>query len=123
MTLSNVMKPALTVIRVRNPVRPAGSGVAGAAPGSRGRYRQASRCGVSSPLLLAACSSAPAQDVLGSFFPSWMVCALAGVAAAVTCRLLLVAAGVEPHVPAPPLTYIAVAAAAALLIWLLWFGH
>ena len=123
MTLSHVMKLVLELIRVRNLARSARSALSGAASGSRRRHRIATRCGLASPFLLAACSGAPAQNVLGSFFPSWMACALLGIAAAVLCRLLLVAAGVEPYVPAPPLTFIAFAAASALLAWLLWFGH
>ncbi len=122
MTLSNVMKLVLKLIRVRNLARSAGVAFAGTA-GARRPGRVATRCGVASPSLLAACSSAPAQNVLGSFFPSWMVCALVGVAAAVTCRLLLGVSGIAPHVPAPPLTFIALAVATSLLVWLLWFGH
>ena len=43
--------------------------------------------------LMSACTGAPAQNVLGSFFPAWMLCAAVGIAAAVLLRLLLGAAG------------------------------
>ncbi len=72
---------------------------------------------------LASCSAAPSQDLLGSFFPAWMLCAAAGVAASVVSRRLLVALGIAEHVPAPPLTFIALAAAVTLLVWLIWFGQ
>ena len=72
---------------------------------------------------LASCDEAPAQDLLGSFFPAWMLCAVAGVAAAVAGRRLLVAIGIDAHVPAAPLTWVAFAACVTLLVWLIWFGH
>ena len=86
------------------------------------RRRPACRI-LAAPLLVTACSAAPAQDVLGSFFPAWMLCAAIGIGASVACRIVLGATGIEPHVPAAPLTYIAVAVAMTLLVWLLWFGH
>ena len=71
----------------------------------------------------SACSAAPAQDVFGSFVPSWLLCALIGVAAAIVCRLLLGFAGLSDHLLLPPLTYLGIAVAATLAVWLLWFGH
>ena len=73
--------------------------------------------------LLASCSASPAQTVMGSFFPSWMLCALLGLIAATGLRFALAAMGVHSYLIAPLLTYIAVALAVAMLIWLLWFGH
>jgi hypothetical protein len=77
------------------------------------------------PLALspAGCSHAPAQDVLGSFFPAWLLCGALGILATVIIRVTLGAAGIEPYVPAPPLTYIVCAIAATLAIWLTWFGQ
>ncbi len=72
---------------------------------------------------MSGCSSAPAQDILGSFFPAWMLCAAIGVAATVLARLLLVAAGLGEHLVLPLLTYLGFAACVTLLTWLLWFGH
>ena len=70
-----------------------------------------------------SCSKAPAQDLFGSFFPAWMLCAAAGIGAAILLRLVLGFAGIMPFVPAPALTFIAVSIAVTLLAWLLWFGH
>ncbi|WP_419728940.1 YtcA family lipoprotein [Lichenicola sp.] len=75
------------------------------------------------PPLTSGCSAAPAQSILGSFFPAWMLCAVIGVAGSVVLRLLLGATGIGTHVPVAPLSYIAVAGAVTLLAWLLWFGH
>lgn len=71
----------------------------------------------------SACSAAPAQDVFGSFVPSWLLCALIGIAAAILCRLVLGFAGLSDHLLFPPLTYIGIAVAATLAAWLFWFGH
>ena len=75
------------------------------------------------PLLVSACSAAPSQDILGSFFPSWMLCGVIGILAAVLLRQALVFAGIDQHVVLPLLTYAAVAGAVTMLIWLVWFGH
>ncbi len=71
----------------------------------------------------SACSAAPAQDVFGSFVPSWLLCALAGIAAAIACRLVLGFAGLSDHLLLPPLTYVGIAVAVTLAVWLLRFGH
>jgi hypothetical protein len=74
-------------------------------------------------LLLSGCSLSPSQNVLGSFFPAWMLCAALGILAAVVIRRILGALGIDEHLVAPPLTYLCVSLASTLLIWLLWFGH
>ena len=75
------------------------------------------------PLCLAGCGTAPSQNILGSFFPSWILCGALGICVAIACRLLLGAIGLNQHVLAPPVSYIAIAVAAALFIWLLQFGQ
>ena len=71
----------------------------------------------------SGCSHAPSQSIVGSFFPSWMLCAVAGCAAAVAVRLILGAIRLDQHVFAPPLAYLAVAIATALFLWLFQFGQ
>jgi hypothetical protein len=63
------------------------------------------------------------MDLLGSYFPGWMLCAVLGVAAAVITRQILAVAGINEYVIAPLLTYAGLAVAATLLAWLFWFGH
>lgn len=69
---------------------------------------------------LAACSTAPSQNILGSYFPSWMLCALAGVGATVVVRQLLVAVGLDKTLPAPLIVYLAFTVAFAFASWLIW---
>jgi hypothetical protein len=69
---------------------------------------------------LAGCSPAPSQNILGSYFPSWMLCALAGIGMTVIVRQLLGAAGLDKALPAPLLVYLALTSAFAFATWLLW---
>jgi YtcA family len=72
---------------------------------------------------LAGCSASPAQDMLGSFFPAWMLCAAAGIVIAIILSQLFGVLGLNRYLLAPPLTYLCIAVAGTLLVWLLWFGH
>jgi hypothetical protein len=74
-------------------------------------------------MAVSGCSHAPTMDLLGSYFPAWMLCAALGVVTAVMIRQLLAAAGIAEYVIAPLLTYAGLAVFVTLLIWLLWFGH
>ena len=75
------------------------------------------------PFLVTACNHAPQQDLLGSFFPAWMLCAALGFLVSIILRVVLGAAGINAHVPVPPLTYICCAALVTMLVWLGWFGQ
>src|SRR6266545_4220874 len=44
--------------------------------------------------LLSGCSSAPSRSILGSYFPSWMICVLVAMVLTVAVRGLLVKVGV-----------------------------
>jgi hypothetical protein len=74
-------------------------------------------------LAVSGCSHAPTMDLLGSYFPAWMLCAAIGILAAVIIRQILVLAGIHEYVVVPLLTYTGFAVSAALLVWLFWFGH
>jgi YtcA family len=74
-------------------------------------------------LFLTGCSTSPEQNMFGSFFPAWMLCAAAGIVIAVIVRQVLYGLGVNGYLIAPPLTYLSVAVAGTLLVWLLLFGH
>ena len=72
---------------------------------------------------LAGCSSpAPYQNLLGSFFPSWMLCVLAGLVATVAVHRVLVAVKLAQVLPVPLLTYMAITAAFTFWAWLAWLG-
>ncbi len=73
-------------------------------------------------MFLTGCSSAPSRNILGSYFPSWMICALIGLAATVAVRALLVKAGIDGELPMPVVVYLALATAFSLAVWLLWLA-
>ena len=71
---------------------------------------------------LSSCDGAPSRNILGSYFPSWMVCALVGIAAAVIGRSILRATGLLAEVPAPLAVLLAIACAVTFSLWLLWLA-
>jgi hypothetical protein len=77
---------------------------------------------VSTTVLLQGCSSAPSRNILGSYFPSWMVCALIALIITVVVRSLLVRAGVDATLPAPLIAYLGMFAAFTFAVWLIWLA-
>jgi hypothetical protein len=73
-------------------------------------------------MALSACSASPSRNILGSYFPTWMVCALLGSVFVVVIRIALVKTGVDAALPAPVVVYLSMWTAATLAIWLLWLG-
>jgi hypothetical protein len=70
-------------------------------------------------LLLASCGRAPSFDVLGSFFPAWLVCVAAAILLTVLARWLLLRLRIEL---APPiLIYPSLTALFAFALWLIFF--
>lgn len=61
--------------------------------------------------------------MFGSFVPSWLSCAVTGLAAAALFGVVFRLAGLDDQLLAPPLTYVGIAIAVALAVWLFWFGH
>jgi hypothetical protein len=74
-------------------------------------------------LLLAGCSRAPTFNILGSFFPSWMLCGVIGILLAACVRLLFVRIRLEPTLIAPLiLVYPCLTAFFIFTLWLLFFS-
>ncbi|MBB2199575.1 hypothetical protein HLH44_19425 [Gluconacetobacter sp. 1c LMG 22058] len=90
---------------------------------NRKKYFSIESAGLALPLFLCGCSSAPLQNVLGSFFPSWMICVVLGAVSSALLRALIGMFGMQEAVPVPMLTYLAFALSITFLIWLLVFGH
>jgi hypothetical protein len=72
--------------------------------------------------MLSSCDGAPSRNILGSYFPSWMVCALVGIAAAVIGRAILKATGLLGELPAPLAVLLAIACAVTFGVWLVWLA-
>lgn len=72
-------------------------------------------------LALIGCARSPSLNVLGSYFPGWIVCIVAGILATALVRFVLDRLQWEQKVPALPLFYFSIALLIACLIWLIAF--
>jgi hypothetical protein len=72
-------------------------------------------------LSCAGCNGAPAIDVLGSFFPAWMVCIIAAVVLAFVVRYLLLKYQLESEVGHLAIFYPCVVVFLACGLWLSFF--
>ena len=63
----------------------------------------------------------PQINVIGSFFPSWMLCAAIGIVVAVLARRLFVMVGVDPYVGPRALVYPSLAILVTLVLWVTLF--
>ena len=70
--------------------------------------------------LLTGCSRAPTFDIVGSFFPAWLVCLFLGIFLTVFARWLLLRLKVVMILPI--LAYPSLAALFTFLLWLIFFG-
>jgi fructose-specific phosphotransferase system IIC component len=68
---------------------------------------------------LASCARAPATDILGAFFPGWLVCLVPGILLAVLVQQLLERQRVKLSYPV--LVYPCLTALFTFLIWLILF--
>lgn len=82
---------------------------------------QSRACILSASLLMAGCARAPSIDILGSFFPAWMICLTAGVILAFVVRSLLLRFRMETEVGPLALFYPCVVILFASLLWLIFF--
>jgi hypothetical protein len=71
-------------------------------------------------ILCTSCSRAPSFDILGSFFPAWLLCLAAGVLLTAAARWLLVR--VRVVLALPILTYPSLTAMFTLALWLMFFS-
>ena len=63
----------------------------------------------------------PQINVIGSFFPSWMLCAAIGIVVAVIARRLFLRVGVDPYLGPRALVYPSLALLVTLVLWVALF--
>jgi hypothetical protein len=63
----------------------------------------------------------PQLDVVGSFFPSWMLCASIGIVLTIVARRVFVRAGVDPYLGPRALVYPSLALLVTLALWVAFF--
>jgi hypothetical protein len=68
------------------------------------------------------CSRAPSFNILGSFFPSWILCGVVGILLTFAARMLFVRANFEKELSPLILVYPSLAAFFTFATWLLFFS-
>jgi hypothetical protein len=88
------------------------------------RFLPAARLWCAAPMLglLGGCDGAPSRNILGSYFPSWMVCALVGLALALAARAIFKAVGMLEEIPVPLVVMLAIGSAGTFAMWLIWLS-
>jgi len=88
-----------------------------------GSWQTAAIAACATPVLLATgCSRAPSFNILGSFFPAWILCSVLGILLTVAVRILLVRVNLEQELSPLILIYPSMAALFTFLIWLVFFS-
>jgi hypothetical protein len=59
----------------------------------------------------------PQINIVGSFFPSWMLCAVIGIVTAFAGRWLFVRAGLDPYLGPRRMVYPSLALLVTLVLW------
>ncbi len=70
--------------------------------------------------LMTSCSRAPSFDILGSYFPAWLICLLLSVVLTVLVRWVLLRVRIE--VVFPIVVYPSLTALFAFGMWLVFYG-
>ena len=72
------------------------------------------------PWLVSGCSRAPSFDIVGSFFPAWLICLVIGILLTTLARWLLLRRQIV--VVWPILVYPSLTALFTFLFWLIFFS-
>ena len=84
-----------------------------------GGNRFAANPAILAPLLLSGCARAPSFDIMGSFFPAWLVCLAGAILLTVGARWVLLRLRIV--IALPVLTYPCLTAVCTFALWLIFF--
>lgn len=70
----------------------------------------------------AGCRRSPTFNILGSFFPSWLVCLFAGIILAVIANRIFARIALEKEILWPIVVYPCLALFFACVLWLIFFS-
>ena len=65
----------------------------------------------------------PTIDVLGSYFPAWIICIVIGLTLTLVARQLLIGFKIDMHLRPAPLVYLCLMIFFTLAVWLLFFQN
>jgi hypothetical protein len=71
---------------------------------------------------LAGCSRSPTFNILGSFFPSWLICLFAGVILSAVSNRIFVRFSLGKEILWPVVVYPCIALFSACALWLIFFS-
>ncbi len=72
---------------------------------------------------LSSCNTSPMQNIAGSYFPAWMLCAVFGIILTVIIYVIFVKIHIDEFIPAKLLIYLGLAISLTFILWLLLFGN
>ena len=86
---------------------------------------QLSRVSFPAFVLLAGCHSthSPTVEVVGSYFPAWIICIVIGVVLTIIARQIFVGLKISKHLYPAPLVYLCLTVCFTLLVWLMFFKN
>ena len=73
-------------------------------------------------MALAGCDRAPTFNILGSFFPSWLMCLFAGIVFAVVANRIFVRFALDKELLWPVVVYPCIVLLLACALWLVFFS-
>jgi hypothetical protein len=65
----------------------------------------------------------PSLTIFGTFFPSWMLCALLGIVAAIIAYVVLSRTRIGSEVKPAVLAYPSIALSVTFILWLTFYGR
>jgi len=74
-------------------------------------------------MFLTGCRGAPSINLVGSFFPAWMLCVAIGIVGVLLLRRVFVRTEIEPHLGPLALVYFCLWVLLTLGFWLLCFRN
>ena len=93
------------------------------APRDRAIHRAVAGTSLTATLLVSGCSHAPTLNILGSYFPAWIICGVIGILLASLVRWFFVRIQLEDHLLWPLIVvYPCLTAFFTFTLWLLFFS-
>src|SRR5262245_10044975 len=88
----------------------------------RGLCAAATRLVCMGALSATGCALSPSVNILGSFFPAWLISIVTGLVLALVVWRVLVATGIAPYLTPPALVFPCLAALLIFVSWLVLFA-
>ena len=86
---------------------------------AHGNHRLVTQVLALAPLLFTSCGRAPAVDILGSFFPAWLLCLVVAILLTAIGRLVLLR--FHMNFDLPVVAYPSLTAFLTFALWLIFF--